>query len=120
VDFQRHDLVAFECEDELKLDRTVWEISGEAVGEDGLAVFLNGRKRLHRVLVFLAGFSLPLLDRSQPFDRLAFVSQNGKLEDRQTYPFRLWAAKKLISGIPAKLDATSVAEMLQSCELAIV
>jgi len=72
------------------------------------------------VLVFLAGFSLPLLDRGQPFDRLAFVSQNGKLEDQQGYPFRLLAAKKLISGIRAKLDATSIAEMLQSFELAIV
>jgi hypothetical protein len=68
----------------------------------------------------MSGFPAPRSDRGQPFDRLAFVSQNGKLEDRQAYPFRLLAAKKLISGIPAKLDATSVAEMLQSFELAIV
>jgi hypothetical protein len=77
VDLQRHDLVAVEREDELKLDGTAREISGEAVGDDGLAVFLNGRKRLDRVLVFLPGFSVPLLDRGQTSDRLAFVSHNG-------------------------------------------
>jgi hypothetical protein len=31
-------------------------------GDDGLVVFLSGGKRLDRVLVFRAGFSLPLLD----------------------------------------------------------
>jgi hypothetical protein len=39
--------------------------------------FLNGRKRLDRVLVFLPGLSLPLLDGGQPFDYLAFASYHG-------------------------------------------
>jgi hypothetical protein len=93
------------------------------------------------VLVFRAGFSLPLLDRGQTFDCFAFVWHNGilgtalvqgpyhsgsprryserwVLEDRQRYPLRLLAAKKLINGIPAKLDATSIAEALERFHLA--
>src|SRR5207247_8958284 len=73
MNLQRHDLVAVEPEDELKVDGTAGEIPGEPTGDDGLVAFPGGRERLDRVLVFLPGLRLPLLDRCQASVRLAFV-----------------------------------------------
>jgi hypothetical protein len=47
--------------------------------DDDLAVFLSGCKGLDHVLVFPFGLCVPLLDRGQTFDRLAFVSYYGPL-----------------------------------------
>src|SRR5438034_5568747 len=77
MNLQRHDLVAVELEDELKVDGTAGEIPGESVGNDGLRAFPGGRERLDRVLVFLPGLRLPLLDRYQASVRLAFVPHDG-------------------------------------------
>src|SRR5258708_34435935 len=77
ADLERRDLVAFEPEDEPDLDRTAGEIAGEPVGDDGLVTFPGGHERLDRVLVFLLGLRLPLLDRYQASVRLAFVPHDG-------------------------------------------
>ena len=69
--------MAVERENELKFDGTARKIPGKPVRDDDLAVLLSGRKRLDPVLVFLPCLSLPLLDRGQTFDRLAFVSHDG-------------------------------------------
>src|SRR5258705_11039134 len=77
MNLQRHDLVAVELEDELKVDGTAGEIPGEPVGDDDLVAFPGGRERLDRVLVFLLGLRLPSLDRCQASVRLAFVPHDG-------------------------------------------
>src|SRR5438445_4165565 len=70
---ERNDLVGREFEDELQFDRTAREISGEAIGNDGLAVFLDKFQWLDRVLIFLFRLGLPFFDRRQTFDRLALI-----------------------------------------------
>src|SRR5258707_14867237 len=77
MNLQRHDLVAVELEDELKVDGTAGKIPGEPVGDDGLVAFAGGRERLDRVLVFLLGLRLPLRDRCQASVNLAFVAHDG-------------------------------------------
>jgi hypothetical protein len=74
---QCRDPIAVESEGELELDGTARKIPGKPIGDDGLAVFLSGCKRLDRVLVLLPGLSDPLLDGGQTLDCLAFVSHNG-------------------------------------------
>src|ERR1700738_4303526 len=77
TDLERNDFVDGQPEDELKLKGTAREISGEPIRDNGRAVFLRGRQRLDRVLVFLLGLGFPFLDRGQNFDRLAFVTPDG-------------------------------------------
>src|SRR5437764_5371206 len=76
---QRCDLFAIEREDELKLDRTAWEITGQPIGDDGLAVLLSAREWFDGVLILLFGLNHPFLDRVQTFDRVNFILHNSAL-----------------------------------------
>src|SRR5437764_710554 len=76
---QRCDLFAIEREDELKLDRTAWEITGQPIGDDGLAVLLSGREWFDGVLILLFGLNHPFLDRGQALDRFAFIPHERAL-----------------------------------------
>jgi len=67
ADFQVRNLVLLEREDELELDRTAREISGESVGHNRLVVLLTARERLDPVPVFPFGLNLPLLNGSRSF-----------------------------------------------------
>ena len=79
MDLQRGNLAAFQPEDELKVNRTAGEIPGKPIGNDGLAVLLNGFERLDCVLILLLCLRLPLLDIGQALEGLAPVSHDSML-----------------------------------------
>jgi hypothetical protein len=77
ADLQRHDLVAVELEDELKVDGTAGEIPGKPVGDDGLAVLVSGRKRLDRVVVLLRRVGLSCADGGERRVSVTFIAKGG-------------------------------------------
>src|ERR1700674_1375912 len=76
-DFQRLDLVAFEPEEESKVDRATRKVSDKPTGNDGLSLFLIGRERLTCICVFCRSSGLPLLDGGQAVVGVAFVLHDG-------------------------------------------
>src|SRR6202040_1048019 len=82
-------LVAIERENELKLDGAAWEITGQPIGDDGLAVLLSGREWFDGVLILLFGLNHPFLDRAQAFDRFALVSHHRALSEALRQCLRL-------------------------------
>src|SRR3989442_12493242 len=98
MNLERHDPVAVELEDELKVDGAAGEIAGELAGDDGLRAFPGGRERLDRVLVFLPGLRLPLLDRCQASVRLAFVPHDGVFSETLGKGFAFTSIRGEIDG----------------------
>jgi hypothetical protein len=61
--FKRRDLVAFEFEEESKIDGTAGKVAGEPACDDRPPVRSSAREWLARVLILGRNIRLPLLDR---------------------------------------------------------
>ncbi len=75
-------------------DRTAWEITGQPIGDDGLAVLLSGREWFDGVLILLFGLNHPFLDRGQALDRFAFIPHERALGKALRQYLRLTSVRR--------------------------
>src|SRR5258705_240747 len=86
TDFQRRDLVAFEQEDVIELDRAVGKVAGHAPEDDGCAVAHGRTDGRHGVVIFRSRSSVPPFDRDGSGERAAFVVHDAVADEAARQP----------------------------------